>query len=525
MTALLTLDSVGLITPEGRTLIRGLTLALGRERSGIVGRNGSGKSTLLRVIAGEIAPASGAVTSSCSVGMLRQNWPDGTRSVADALGLKESLARLARLERGEGSPSDAAEADWTLEARLAGALAESGLAEIDLDRDLTSLSGGERTRLAIVRLLLEAPDLLLLDEPTNNLDADGRNAVIRLIEGWQGGVAVASHDRALLEIMDRIIDLSTTGVSVFGGGWTAFAEARQAARERASADLDRAADALRQTERAVQKALEKKGRRDKAGRAWRATGSDSKLSLDAQQDRAEASAAREGRLADRLLSERTEELAAARERVEIRTPLSISLPASGLPSQKELVALQDVVAQHGERFLFGPLSLDIRGPARIAVTGANGAGKTTLLRLVVGDIQPTAGTVRRMTARIRFLDQHVSLLDERTTILANMKRLNPALSDNDAYAALARFAFRTRAGVQIVGTLSGGERLRAGLACVFSGDTPPYALLLDEPTNHLDLESIEVLEQALVGFDGALVVVSHDETFLQAVGMTQTVAL
>ena len=116
------------------------------------------------------------------------------------------------------------------------------------------MSGGERTRVALARLLIEAPDLLLLDEPTNNLDADGRQAVAQLLERWQGGVLVASHDRALLERVDRIVELTPIGVSVFGGAWSAFAEAREAARARAAADLDRASDALRNTERALQKA-------------------------------------------------------------------------------------------------------------------------------------------------------------------------------------------------------------------------------------------------------------------------------
>ena len=164
---------------------------------------------------------------------------------------------------------------------------------LPLHRPIASLSGGERTRVALARLLIEAPDLLLLDEPTNNLDADGRQAVAQLLERWQGGVLVASHDRALLERVDRIVELTPIGISVFGGAWSAFAEAREAARARAEADLDRASDALRNTERALQKAREKKARRDKAGRAWRAKGIEDKMFMDREKERAENSAARE----------------------------------------------------------------------------------------------------------------------------------------------------------------------------------------------------------------------------------------
>jgi ATPase subunit of ABC transporter with duplicated ATPase domains len=271
MTAFLTLDSISLATPDGRPLFDGLTLALGRERTGIVGRNGCGKSTLLRVIAGEIEPASGSVRRTGPIGVLAQS-ADDSLTVAQALGVANDLARLHRLESGKGSPDDATDADWTLQTRLDAALVETGLPALPPDRLLASLSGGERTRVALARLLIEAPDVLLLDEPTNNLDADGRQAVAQLLERWRGGVIVASHDRALLERVDRIVELSSVGITVFGGAWSAFAEARDAARTRAAADLDRASDALRHAQRAVQKAREKKARRDKAGRAWRAKG-------------------------------------------------------------------------------------------------------------------------------------------------------------------------------------------------------------------------------------------------------------
>ncbi len=524
MTAFLILDSISLATPDGRPLFDGLTLAIGRERTGLVGRNGCGKSTLLRLIAGEIEPGGGSVHRAGSIGMLTQ-LADDRLTVAQALGVADDLTRLRRLESGDGSLDDAAEADWTLKIRMDAALAETGLRALPPDRPLASLSGGERTRVALARLLIEAPDVLLLDEPTNNLDADGREAVAQLLERWRGGVIVASHDRALLERVDRIVELTPVGVTVFGGAWPAFAEARDAARARTEAELDRASDALRNAERAIQKAKEKKARRDKGGREWRAKGIEDKMFMDREKQRAENSGARERHLADRLIDGRTDAIEEARARVEILTPLSIELPKTRLPSGRGLVTFNDVVMAHGDRRLFGPLSFEIRGPERIAVDGANGSGKTTLLGLISGELQPSAGDIRRLTGRIAVLDQHVGLLSPEASILDNLRRLNPDLSDNEAHAALARFAFRNKAALQLAGTLSGGERLRAGLACVFARPQPPLLLLLDEPTNHLDLASIEVLEDALSRFDGGLIAVSHDQTFLQAIRIERVIAL
>src|SRR3984957_13985911 len=375
MTALLTLDSISLITPDGRPLFDALTLALGRERIGVVGRNGSGKSTLLRLIAGEIEPAAGSIRRAGTLGMLAQ-FADENLTVSGALGVANDLARLRRIECGEGSLDDADQADWTLPSRLDAALAETGLPVLPLNRAIASLSGGERTRVAIARLLIEAPDVLLLDEPTNNLDIEGREAIARLLERWRGGAIVASHDRALLERVNRIVELTPIGVTVFGGAWSAFAAQRDAARAQAEADLKRTSDALRNAERVVQKAKEKKARRDKGGRAWRAKGVEDKMFMDAEKQRAENSGAREGHLADRMIEDRSAALEEARARVEGLTPLSIDLPKTNLPRARGLVVLRDVVMNLAHRRLFGPLSLEFRGPERVAISGPNGSGKT-----------------------------------------------------------------------------------------------------------------------------------------------------
>ncbi|SHO61567.1 ATPase components of ABC transporters with duplicated ATPase domains [Pseudoxanthobacter soli DSM 19599] len=521
--ALLTLTSVCAATPDRRPLFSGLTLSIGRERVGLVGRNGCGKSTLLRIVAGTAEAASGSVTLSGATGTLVQEWR-ADESVAEALGIERAMAAIARVLAGEGRANDFELADWSIEPCVAAALAEVGLAGLPLDRAMGTLSGGERTRVGLARLAVEAPDLLLLDEPTNNLDAAGRAAVHALVANWRGGVLVASHDRALLEGMDRIVELSPIGIAVVGGGWSAFAEARDARRADAAGELERAAAGLREAKDAAQRRREARERRDAAGRAFAARGSEPRLLLGAQAERAENTGARGGRVDRRLMDAASARAEEARSKVEIATPLKIVLPPSGLPSGTELLTMEAVTVAVEERVL-GPWTLHIRGPERVAVSGANGVGKTSLLKVATGIVSPAGGTLRRAEGRIAMLDQHVGLLDSATSILANVRRLNPALDSEAAHAACARFAFRNRDALRPVGVLSGGERLRAGLACALAGDRPPWLLVLDEPTNHLDLDSVEVLEAALKAFDGALLVVSHDPAFLEAISIERTIRL
>ena len=177
-----------------------------------------------------------------------------------------------------------------------------------------------------------------------------------------------------------------------------------------------------------------------------------------------------------------------------------------------------------DRPIISKASLEIMGPERIAITGPNGSGKTTLLKLLTGTLTPSSGTVQ-IGGPMALLDQQVGLLERGDTILANFQRLNPDSAINDCRSVLAAFKFRNDAALQTVGTLSGGEMLRAGLACVLGGNTPPMLVVLDEPTNHLDIEAVEIVEAGLRAYDGALLVISHDRSFLDNIGVTREIAL
>jgi len=524
-TSLVALHDVSFATPDGRPLLDHIDLAFGAERTGLVGRNGVGKSTLLKIITGEALPSGGAVSRSGRIGLLRQIvQPEPGEIVTDALGIAADLERLSRLERGLGTDDDFAEADWTLETRLAEALAAVDLAGLDPARPMESLSGGQRTRLGLAALLLAEPDLILLDEPTNNLDADGRAAVARILAGWKKGAIVVSHDRALLRDMDRIVELSTLGARIYGGDYDLYAERRAAERATAARDLENAKSDAKATERRIQASVERQQKRESRGAKNRAKNDQPKILLDAKRDRSERTAGAIGQRAERQRQEAADVIADAEAEVERVETLALRLPSTGLPAGRVVLAFEKVdFAYPDQPATIRNLNLAITGPERIALAGANGAGKSTLLRLAAGSLEPTGGRVLRPVASA-MLGQGVDFLDPALSIVENFRRLNPDANLNHAHMVLARFLYRNQAALKPVHALSGGEMLRAGLACVLGGTTPPGLLILDEPTNHLDLDSIAAIEAALREFDGALLVASHDEDFLDAIGIERRIA-
>ncbi|WP_327039904.1 ATP-binding cassette domain-containing protein [Micromonospora ureilytica] len=516
--------------PDDTPVFSELSFTVPGGRTGLVAPNGAGKSTLLRLIAGELRPSDGGVTVDGVLGYLPQTLPlAGDLSVAQVLGVAERITALHAIEAGDASEEHFATIgdDWDIEERTRSELDRLGLGELSLDRRLHTLSGGQVVSLGLAAQLLRRPDVLLLDEPTNNLDVEARHQLYDVLTDWSGCLLLVSHDRELLDRMDRIAELDQGEIRWYGGNFTAYTEAVQAAREVAESNLRNAEQEVKREKREMQQARERADRRasnasknlKNAGLARIVAGG---LKRSAQESAGKAQETHAGRLGQ--AKARLDEAGRA---VRDEDRITVDLPDTSVPGGRTIFSGQGMRARFDDRDLFGGDGADlvIRGPERIALTGANGVGKSTLLRLVNGDLDPAGGEIRRADGRIAYLSQRLDLLDLDRTVAENFAAYAPNLPDAKRMNLLARFLFRGARVNLPVGVLSGGERLRATLACVLCAEPAPQLLLLDEPTNNLDLVSVGQLESALSAYQGAFVVVSHDERFLAEIGVQRWLRL
>lgn len=514
--------------PDDTPLFTDLSFTAGPGRTGLVAPNGAGKSALLRLVAGELQPAEGVVTVDGVIGYLPQTLPlRDDRSVAEVLGIAAVIDALNALAAGDSSDSvfTAIGDDWDAEERARVQLDRLGLAHVGLDRSLRSLSGGEVVTLGLARELLRRPDILLLDEPTNNLDVDARQRLYEALDDFAGCLLLVSHDRVLLDRMDRIAELRRNEITYYGGNFTAY-QKMVAESQRAAEDAVRNAEqTLKREKRQRQQARE---RADKKANTAARTVKDAglpRIVAGAMKRRAQETSGRNDDVHARRIDDAASRLDAAERALRDDDALVVDLPETSVPSSRMVLEARGLRIVRGSRTLVDGLDLMVRGPERIALTGPNGAGKTTLLRALLGELAPDAGTVTVAGGRVAYLSQRLDLLDDDRTVAENLAASAPSLSTTRRRHLLAQFLFRDEAVDRRVGALSGGERLRATLACVMFAEPAPQLLLLDEPTNNLDLVSVGQLESALLAYQGAFIVVSHDATFIDAVGVDRVLRL
>ncbi|MFF2697316.1 ABC-F family ATP-binding cassette domain-containing protein [Streptomyces cyaneofuscatus] len=510
--------------PDGTEVLSGFDLTVGPGRTGLIGLNGCGKSTLLRLIAGELAPSEGQIRTRGDLGYLPQTVTlDTALRVDRVLGIADRRAAIDAVEAGDVREElfTVIGDDWDVEQRARAALDGLGLGHIGLDRTVGEMSGGECVLLRLAALLLARPGVLLLDEPTNNLDTVARKRLYDAVDAWTGALLVVSHDRELLERVDRIADLREGAVTWYGGNLSAYEEALAVEQEAAQRMVRAAESDVQRQKRELAEAQVKLARRRRYGQKMWDTKREPKVVMGQRKRSAQESAGKHRILHTERLAEARERLDEAESAVREDEEIRIELPTTRVHPGNEVLLLRDPVPPYGP-----PLQgeLTVSGPERIALTGRNGAGKTALLRTIAGELAPLSGEATTPVP-LGFLPQRLDTLDDALSVADNVKRSAPCLSDNGVRARLARFLFKGGAADRPAGTLSGGERFRATLAMLLLADPAPRLLLLDEPTNSLDLASVRRLTEALEAYEGALIVASHDVPFLEAIGITRWLRL
>ncbi|MBU3065087.1 ATP-binding cassette domain-containing protein [Nocardia sp. NEAU-G5] len=505
--------------PDGTPVFDGLDAVLGPGHLGLVGANGAGKSTLLRLIAGELRPARGSITVGGGLGYLRQDLglAAGQR-VDEVLGIAGIRRSLHRIESGAGDEADfeIVGSRWDVEESAVSLLGRLGLRYLagdvaQLDRRLDSLSGGETVLLGLVAELLREPDVLLLDEPTNNLDIAARQRLYEVVEQFPGTVLIVSHDRELLNRMGAIAELRRGEIRLFGGNFATYEEIIEAEQDAARAAIRDARSDVRKQSRELVEARIKLDRRLRYGKKMWEQKREPKIVMGERKRQAQVAAGKLRNNHVAKVEQAQDTLTRAQELLRDDREIRVDLPGTRLYPGQDVLELDEV------RLGCGPVvSLTVTGPERIALTGRNGAGKTTLLRRIAAEPPRVPW---------RMLPQRLDIFDEARTVFENVAAATPHASAERVRAQLARFLFRGADADVAAGALSGGERLRAALAMLLLADPAPRLLLLDEPTNNLDLPSLAHLTEALTGFEGALIVVSHDRRFLDDIAVTRRIEL
>jgi ATPase subunit of ABC transporter with duplicated ATPase domains len=504
--------------PDGQAVFDGLDLVISGGRTGLIGANGSGKSTLLRLVAGELRPTRGSVTTTGSLGYLPQQITlQRGLPVEQVLGVARVRAALAAIEAGDPSAAHLATLgeQWDVEERARVMLDRLGLRHVSLDRRVGELSGGEAVLLALATQLLRRPDVLLLDEPTNNLDLHARRALYDAVAAWRGVLVVISHDRELLELLDATVELYRGQARWYGGNLTAYEEALAAEQDTARRTVRTAEADLRRQRRELIEARIKLDRRLRYGKKMWENKREPKVVMGERKRSAQVSAGKHRNLHLDRVKQAEDRLTDAETAVRDDAEIRIDLPQTSVPPRRTVLVLDDLRPRFGP-----PVRLHVRGPERIALLGANGAGKTTLLRTIIGELTPLAGELR-LVVPARLLPQRLDVLDGARTVADNVARFAPQTSPNAIRAQLARLLFPGERATALVSTLSGGELFRATLAALLLAEPAPQLLMLDEPTNNLDLPSIRQLTGALAAYQGALLIASHDVAFLRTLGLTR----
>lgn len=526
---MLTAHKITYIHPNKELLFENISFSVDRyEKAALIGNNGVGKSTFLKVMAGQLAPSSGIIKSAVNPYYIPQHYGQfDDDTIARALRIEDKLAALDNILGGSLSKDDAdvLNDDWSLRERCTEALAFWDLKDLSLKETMCNLSGGEKTKVFLAGIMIHQPEVILMDEPTNHLDLASRERLYEYISKSGKAFLVVSHDRQLLELLQPVFELHKNGVTAYGGNYSFYKQQKEHEDQALAHRVEEKEKALKIARKSERASLERKQRQDVRGKKKKQKEGVSRIAMKKLQNKAESSSAKLKDVHSEKIAAISQELTDARKKLPGISKMKMNFENAALHRGKVLATVEKVNYTYAASPLWQESkTFSVYSSERICIKGANGSGKTTLLKVILGELEPTEGRVKRADFRHIFIDQDYSLIRNEHTVYQQAQSYNQeALQEHEIKIRLHRYLFDKEFWDKPCSTLSGGEKMRLMLCCMMISDRAPDMFVLDEPTNNLDIQNMEILTKAINDYEGTLLVISHDNYFLQEINIGRVI--
>ncbi|RBQ05806.1 ribosomal protection-like ABC-F family protein [Pedobacter miscanthi] len=528
---MLNLQGATYIHLNGDLLFSDLNLTINKyEKIALIGHNGAGKSTLLKILAGNLMPTAGHVKTESTpyyVPQLFGQFNDLT--IAQALKIEDKLKALNEILNGEVTDENITllNDDWTIEERCQEALSYWRLNGLDLNQKMENLSGGQKTSVFLAGIIIHRPEIVLLDEPTNHLDVEGRNRLYDYIRSTRNTLVVVSHDRTLLNLISKVCELSSKGITVYGGNYDFYAAQKKIENDALSNDLKAKEKALRKAKEVERESTERQQKLDARGKKKQEKAGLPTISMNTLKNNAEKSTAKMKGVHTEKLDHISTELTQLRSALPDADKMKIGFNQAMLHKGKSIVEAREInFGFHSDLLWKEPVSFQVFSGGRYVIKGRNGSGKTTLIRIILGELKPSKGILNKADIKAMYIDQDYSLIDNQLTVYEQAQQYNLGeLQEHEVKIRLNRFLFGKTDWSKPCLALSGGEKMRLILCSLTISNQSPDLIILDEPTNNLDIQNVEILTNAINEYQGTLLVVSHDEYFLDQIHVEHTVHL
>lgn len=500
------------------------------QKIALIGNNGAGKSTLLKIISGELEPLNGEIRLNSEPYYIPQIFGQyNDLSIAEALRIADKLNALKEILDSNVTEENLTilNDDWTIEERCNNALNYWKLEELDLTQKMNTLSGGQKTKIFLAGILIHQPELVLMDEPSNHLDTAARKLLYDFIESTPSTLLIVSHDRSLLNKLNTVYELSKHGIAVYGGNYDFYAEQKQIEINALNQDLHSKEKALKKAREKERETLERQQKLDARGKKKQEKSGVARIMMNTLRNNAENSSSKLKGVHAEKIDGISQELRELRSSVPDIDQMKIGFDNSGLHKGKILFSANEINFKYQDHLLWKEnLNIEITSRNRFALKGTNGSGKTTLIKIILGKLEPQIGTVYRAENKSIYIDQDYSLIQNELKVYDQAQYFNNSgLEEHDIKMRLNRFLFSKQDWDKPCATLSGGEKMRLMLCCLTISNESPDLIILDEPTNNLDIQNIEILTKAINEYQGSLIVVSHDEYFLEQINIEKFLLL